>query len=97
VALKGMSETGHVGFTLFQVSQFARYKARIGNVERALELLGLVLNHPATDSEINDHCGPLLDELTAELPSEIVEAAMERGKSQGLDDVVRELLAQYRS
>jgi tetratricopeptide (TPR) repeat protein len=59
--------------------------------ERAVELLALVLHHPASEQETKDKANRLLDELKSSLPSEMVTAAQERGQAGRLDTIVEKL------
>jgi serine/threonine protein kinase/Tfp pilus assembly protein PilF len=63
--------------------------------ERSLELLALVLSHPASDQEIKDRAGPLQTRLAAELPPEVVEAAQTRGRALDLRGTVAVLLDEF--
>ncbi len=60
--------------------------------ERAIELLTLVLHHPASEQETKDRATQLFDELKSNLPPESVAAAQERGKAKMLNTVLMELL-----
>jgi tetratricopeptide (TPR) repeat protein len=62
--------------------------------ERAVELLALVLMHPASGREAKDRAQHLLSELQAELPPHVLAALQERGQARNLADVVAELLAE---
>jgi predicted ATPase len=64
-----------------------------GEKERALELLALVLHHPISWRWTKHHrATPLIAELEAELPSDVVAAAWARGRARDLDATVAELL-----
>lgn len=58
--------------------------AQSGDLEQALELLALVLTHPATSQETKDRVAGLQAELVAELPPAVVEAARARGHAREL-------------
>jgi hypothetical protein len=60
--------------------------------EQAIEILALVIHHPATLGLSKDKAARLLGELEAELPPEVVAAAQERGKTRQLEEVVGEIL-----
>jgi class 3 adenylate cyclase/tetratricopeptide (TPR) repeat protein len=66
--------------------------ARPGQAERALELLGLALHHQALDSDAKLTIEPILADLRAKLPPDVVEAALERGQSLELEAVAAEIL-----
>jgi tetratricopeptide (TPR) repeat protein len=61
---------------------------------QAVELLALVLHHPASWKIYKDRATPLLAELEAELPPDVVAAALERGRARKLEDVVAGILAE---
>lgn len=65
-----------------------------GEPERALELLGVALHHPAFNQEAQRVVDPILAQLHADLSPEIIEAGLERGESLDFDTVVKELLAE---
>jgi tetratricopeptide (TPR) repeat protein len=60
--------------------------------EQAIELLVLVLYHPASEQETKDRANRLLDELASSLPPESVAAARERGKARKFDTTLKEAL-----
>jgi DNA-binding SARP family transcriptional activator/predicted ATPase len=62
--------------------------------EGALDLLGLVLRHPASAQWTRDRANTLLGELEPGLPPDIVAAALERGRARDLDATVAELLVE---
>jgi tetratricopeptide (TPR) repeat protein len=63
-----------------------------GEKERALELLALILRHPLGWRWTKDRAAPLVTELEAELPPDVVAAAQERGRARDLEVSVAELL-----
>jgi tetratricopeptide (TPR) repeat protein len=78
---------------LADLASIAHLKLRAGQPERAAELLGLALRHPATHSEIEHDSRAVLAELREALPPEQLEAALARGAKFDLDEVVGEILA----
>jgi len=65
-----------------------------GEKERALELLALVIHHHTSWHWTKYHqAAPLIAELEAELPPDVVAAAWERGRARDLETTVDELLA----
>lgn len=60
--------------------------------ERAIELLALVLHHPASEQETKDRATRLLAELESSLPPESIVAAQERARVRSLDAVAEEIL-----
>jgi tetratricopeptide (TPR) repeat protein len=79
---------------LHALTGLAHLSARTGKPEDALEILALVLGHPATHQEFKSRATGLQAELTAELPPEVAEAAKERGRARELDATVAELLSE---
>jgi hypothetical protein len=66
----------------------------IGSKARAVELLALVLSHPASSHEVKEKAQHLLAELEAALLlPEVLAAAQARGRARTLEEVVGELLA----
>jgi tetratricopeptide (TPR) repeat protein len=61
--------------------------------ERALELLALVLSHPASGQEAKDKAQRLLAEIETKLPLQMMAIAQKRGQARKLDEVVAEVLA----
>ncbi len=62
--------------------------------KQAVELLALVLYHPASEQETKGRANRLLDKLGFSLPPELVAAAQERGKARDLWVTAGELLAE---
>jgi predicted ATPase/DNA-binding CsgD family transcriptional regulator len=78
--------------------EYARLQAKRNNFKLAVELLGLVLEHPASyqsrmlEGPIRDSALDLLAELEGVIPRHIYTDALNRGKTLVLDDVVTDLL-----
>jgi class 3 adenylate cyclase/predicted ATPase len=68
----------------------AKVLARSSQHLHAAELLGLALNHPASDAEMRQQAEPVLSELRTVLSPEQLEAAMARGKGMTLEGVLRQ-------
>jgi tetratricopeptide (TPR) repeat protein len=79
---------------LADLGGIAHLKLRAGQPERAAELLGLALRHPATYSEIEDDTEAVLASLREALGAEELEAALARGAELDLEQVVAEILAE---
>jgi tetratricopeptide (TPR) repeat protein len=79
-------------FALYALFGFAKLRAREGQPIPAVELLGLVLNHPALIEGVRDLAEPLLAELEAGLPPPAVAAALDRGKAWTLEEAARLVL-----
>jgi hypothetical protein len=88
------SEAKRLPLLLEAIAGFGYVLARTGEPERAVELLALVLDHPASTQECKDRAARLQAELTTELPPELVRKAQERGRARDLDETVAELLSE---
>jgi predicted ATPase len=62
--------------------------------DRAVEVAGLVADHPHSEARIVARASDLLAALRAELDAERFAAARERGRARDLESTVRELLAE---
>ncbi len=70
----------------------ATLKAKQGNIEHALELSLIVLNHPASLQETKNQADRLRAELEAQLTRQQVEAAQVRAQAKTFEAVVEEVL-----
>ena len=70
----------------------AGLRARNGEKESALELVGLVRNHPKTDTETIQSLEKLLSKFTVGMDKNIIRAAEERGKRLSLGTVIDTVL-----
>jgi tetratricopeptide (TPR) repeat protein len=75
-----------VGLASLQVKQ--------GDMEQALELLLMVLNHPASLQETKDRAARLRSDLEAQLTRQQVETAQARAQTQTFEAAVAEVLKQ---
>jgi hypothetical protein len=77
--------------------EFARLKAAQNNLEEAVELLALVIEHPTSnqtrwlEGRIRDSANGLLAEIETKLPPDVYSMALERGRELNLDDIVNDL------
>jgi tetratricopeptide (TPR) repeat protein len=89
-------ETGRsaraIAFVLLTVGEIAALLMSEGGKEQTVELLALVLRHPATWRWAKDKAAPLIAELEAELAPDLFAAAQARGQARDLDVTVEELL-----
>jgi tetratricopeptide (TPR) repeat protein len=91
-------EIGFVRDIINLLYEFARLRVAQKYSEEAVELLALVIEHPASDQSrwlegrIRDSAKGLLTKLEGELPREIYTAALERGQELKLEDVVADLI-----
>ena len=93
-ALKESLAIGWMVVALEELVGVAWLRTKAGQHERAAELLGLVLGHPALDEETRWYAEPVLTMVRESLPAGELEAALARGKSLDLDATVAELLTE---
>jgi len=87
-------ETSGTFIALEALDGIASLQAKQGNMEQALELLLIVLDHPATFKDTKNRAEKLRVELEAHLTSQQVEAAQERVKDKTFESAVNEILIQ---
>jgi DNA-binding SARP family transcriptional activator/predicted ATPase/Tfp pilus assembly protein PilF len=92
-ALSESTAIGVTPLTLDALAGVALLRAETGQEEAAAELVGLVVNHPAVESDSAQVAEGVLTKLREVLPEKQVEAALERGKGMELDEVVEGMLA----
>lgn len=91
-ALRLTMEMGYVPLVLDFLAGLANVLAHTGQPERANELLGVALHHPAlVDETRQEHVAPLLADLRAQFPEDEVEAGLARGQARELAEVVAEV------
>lgn len=98
-ARQALALAQEIGFTRMVVGTlivFAQLRARRGDAEGALELLGLVLAHPAADADLREYAAPTLDELRARHSEETIAAGLARGHELDADTAVDGLLRSAR-
>jgi predicted ATPase/DNA-binding CsgD family transcriptional regulator len=93
-------EIGFVRDIVNLLYDYARLRVAQGNLAQAVELLALVLQHPASrqtrlfEGRIRDNAKDLLSELENEIPQEIYTAALEHSQDMELEEVVTNLVGQ---
>jgi len=101
-----LSKTNEIPFVRDLVNmlyEYARLLTAQNYPEKAVELLGLVLEHPSSsqsrmlEGPIRDSAMELLAELEPELPDAVYTAALESGRKLELDEVVADLLGSIQS
>lgn len=99
--LQSLWITTEIGLVRDILNLFFEYACLLvakGNTEQAVELLILVLQHPVShqirlgEGLIKDSVKDLLVKLEDELPPETYKAALERGQTLEIDDVIHNLL-----
>jgi tetratricopeptide (TPR) repeat protein len=93
-ALQISIEIQAMQIVLETLAGLAGLKVAGGEAERALELLGLSLHHPASNPEVQQVADSILTKLRAELPVDVVEAGLKKGRSLDFDTVIQELLVE---
>jgi serine/threonine protein kinase/tetratricopeptide (TPR) repeat protein len=73
----------------------ARLCVKAGNPVLALELVGLTLHHPGTNSDIKALAEPLLNEIRGSLSPDRVQRALERGESHDLKAMAEKILTEF--
>jgi predicted ATPase/transcriptional regulator with XRE-family HTH domain len=91
-ALRIATDIHGIPVALEALAGFASLQAKQGDREHALDLLLLVLNHPASFQETKNRAGQLRAELEAQLTSQQVEAAQARAKAKTFEAAVDESL-----
>jgi predicted ATPase/DNA-binding CsgD family transcriptional regulator len=91
-------EVGFVRDIINLFFEFARLRVAQENLEQAVELLAVVIKHPASRSSrmlegpIRDSAKELLGKLEEELPHESYAAALERGRKAELEEIIADLI-----
>jgi len=102
---QSLSITKEIGFLRDIINlfvEFARLRAAQNQKEKAVELLGFVVQHPVSsqtrmlEGRIRDSARDLLLGLQTELPPDVYTAAMERGQELELEDVLADLGSEER-
>ncbi len=91
-ALKTAIEAQTVPLALDTLVGLATLLSREGTIERALELLAHVLNHPASMKETRDRAERLRAEWEAQLTPQQVEAVQARAQARTFKAIVEEIL-----
>ena len=93
-ALRITTETQGTFVTLTALTGIAALRAKQGENEQALELLLIVLEHPASNQDTRDRAAHSCAELEAQLTGQQVEAAQARAQAWTLEAIVDEVLKQ---
>lgn len=92
-ALRGSLAIGAAAITLHSLTGFAGVWAQTGQETRALEVLGLLLGHPALGDEAKGMVESILKSLAAQHPADVVQRALEHGATLQVATVAAELAA----
>ena len=91
-SLRAFADMEDMGHCLDAIGWIGVLHLQRGDVQRAAELVGLTLRHPATNSEHEYYFAETLEELRQAMPPDELEAAMARGAARDLDEVIAEVL-----
>jgi tetratricopeptide (TPR) repeat protein len=86
-------EIGSPPVALAILADWIELLAHEGAHEQALELLALVLQHPATEQQTQDQARALAGGIESQLTAEAAAAARQRGRAQTLEGAAGALLA----
>ncbi len=70
----------------------AAIRTKNGTTENALELIGLIRNHPKSDTETVENAEKLIPKIAGGVNKNSLRAALERGEMRELSDVIEEVL-----
>ena len=93
-SLRIATETRGTSVALEALVGLASLQAKQGDMERALELLLIVLNHPASFQETKDRAEELRAELELRLTPQKLQAVQAQTQEQSFDQVVSQVLGQ---
>ena len=91
-SLRAANEMKGLFIALDVLAGLARLQAKQGNQEQALELLLIVLNHPASSQETKNRADHLRTELEAQLTPKRIEAIQVHAKEITYETIVEDLL-----
>jgi len=93
-SLRIATETHGIPVALEALAGLASLQAKRGDIEPALELLLIILNHPASPQETRNRAAHLRAELEAQLTRQQVEEVQARATAQTFEAAVGEVLKQ---
>jgi tetratricopeptide (TPR) repeat protein len=93
-SLRIANENHGTPVALEALAGFASLHAKQGNLEYALELLLIVLNHSASFKETKNRASHLQAEVEAQLTKHQIDTAVERVQSKSFESAVEEVLKQ---
>jgi predicted ATPase/class 3 adenylate cyclase len=91
-ALAGAMKVQSAYRALGAVMGMASVLTEEGDHQRAVELVALVLQHPATHQRDRDRAQDLLTQLESELSPDVLATAMAQGRARELEEVAAEIL-----
>jgi hypothetical protein len=87
-------EGGFIPFALDALVGLASLQAKQGDIEQALKLLLVVLNHPASSQETKDQAELSRMELEAQLIPQQIQAAQAKVRNLSIEQVFNQVLEQ---
>ena len=78
---------------LFSSLIYAHLLGRQGKTQRALELLGMVKNHPNMEGAEDEDFNRILGEVSEGMSEKEINAAMKKGEKLNLEEIIEEILA----
>jgi tetratricopeptide (TPR) repeat protein len=94
-AIRAASAQGNTDLALNCLMGLVQIFNHDGQRERALQLLAFILHYPESSENLQDGAERIAFELQSALPSDISESVWEQGKNSHIDDIVRDILAQW--
>jgi tetratricopeptide (TPR) repeat protein len=91
-SLRIATETHGIPVALEALVGLASLRAKKGDMQSALELLLIVLNHPASPQETKKRAGILRADLESRLTPQQIQAAQAEARKQSFDQVVSQVL-----
>ena len=89
-------EIGGLRTVLYGLCSVARLLTRVGDTPLALRLLGLVLHHPASNSDVQGQANQVVNELKTLQPAATINAGLSGGANAELEALVGEVVEQLR-
>ncbi len=93
-SLEGAVKIGAVPEVILILVKIASLLVQEERPEEALDLLGVVLHHPATHGETREQADGLLAQIASALPQEVVAVQLGQATSRQFDEVVEAVLAE---
>jgi tetratricopeptide (TPR) repeat protein len=93
-SLEGAVKIGAVPEVILILVKIASLLVQEQRPEEALDLLSVVLHHPATHGETRDQADGLLAQIASQVPQDVVAAHLGQATSRQFDEVVETVLAE---
>jgi len=92
-SLQITTSIGAMTIMLDGITGMAGIWAKTGKEMRAVELLGMVLAHPALGDEVKTNVDTVLNDLFTRYPADVINTTLERGKQMDVQEAVTEILS----